>query len=177
MSLRDALLKAGKVSKQDARKAATEERKKRKRKKGHRIEAEKEAEKQRRHEERLAQQREEDRKRAEREKAEREAQERKVRVKNLSTQWRRTPGNRDNIRWHFVRSNGSIGFLQVDSRLAAELEHGSAAIIEVPIDDVVRIVSQDGVDAILETMPQCVRFYVGRGAPEDEIICPPALAA
>lgn len=175
MSLRDALLKSGKVSKKDAQKAATAARKERKQKGGHRIEAEVSAEQRARDEARRAEQAEANRERARQLEAERQEHERLMRVRNLITAWGRRPSPRASRRWHFVRSNGRIGFVVVDRTLAAELEYGGAAIVEVPEHpEDVRVVGAEGVKKLAGLAPEVIRFYVGQGGPSDPLVRPPA---
>ena len=177
MSLRDALLKAGKISKKQARHAETETRKSRKKRKGHLVEQDREAAQLARHEERQAKQRAADLERARIAKEEHEAHERQVRIKNLIYRWKRYPARRTSNEFWFVRSDGFIGLMMVDRQSAAELEFGQAGIVEPPGNPTgVLVVKREGVQKLLEIAPEVVRFYVGEGAPvDDETVCPPRL--
>lgn len=175
MSLRDALLKAGKVSKQQAQEAATASRKKAKQKGGgHAVEAEARAATEAREAERRAAQAAENKAREEARRAEREQHERRVRVGNLIAAWGRRPSPRASRPWHFVRSNGRIGRVLVDSQVAYELEFGAVGIVELPNrPDELRIVASEGIRKLLEAGAPVVRFYVGRDAPDDPLVNPP----
>ena len=175
MSLRDALLKAGKVSKKQAQQARTEKRKKRKKKGGgHRVEAQANAESLARDAERRLEQRAADKARAEETRLEREAQERRMRINNLIQAWKRRPGRNPRRAWHFVRSNGRIGRIRVDGETAAALEYGTAAIVEPPENESApEIVAAEGVRKLIDLHPKGIRFYVGTGAPKDPLTCPP----
>lgn len=174
MSLRDALLKAGKVSKKQAQEAQTAKRKKRKKKKGHVLEAEARDASLARDAERRADQAKENREREEQRRAEREQHERRMRVGNLITAWQRRPNPRASRGFHFVRSDGHIGRITVDGRIAAELEYGAAGIVELPDQpDELRIVAAEGIRKLLDLHLPGIRFYVGRDAPDDPLICPP----
>ena len=173
MSLRDALLKAGKVSKKQAQVAATEKRKKRKKKKGHRVEAEALRAQEQRHASRMSDQADANRERAEAARLEREAHEARMRLKNVIHTWQRKPGRRADRAFHFVRSSGAIGVTRIEGAQAWELQFGGLAIVEHPDDGAPRLVARDAVEKILRLKPGALRFYVGEGAPDDPHICPP----
>ncbi len=176
MSLRDALLKAGKVSKKDAQKAATDQRRRRKKQKGHRPDADRQAESEKRREARRAKQREADRARAAEARRVFEAHERAVRARNIIQGWRREPGRRRGAPWHFVRSDGHIGVLDLDAELAQEIQYGAAGIIEMPGDpELVVVVRREGIVKLLEFVPEIVKFYLGVSAPDDDLVNPPVL--
>lgn len=177
MSLRDALLKAGKVTRQQVQGAAADSRKERKQKGGgHRIEAEAREVALARDAERKAQQAEENRARAARLEAERQEHERLMRIGNLIAAWSRRSSPRAARRWHFVRSNGHIGFVVVDRNLAAELEYGAAGIVELPDrPDAVRVVAGDAVRKLADLHPGGIRFFLGAGGPDDPLVRPPRL--
>lgn len=173
MSLRDALLKAGKVSKKDAQQARTEARKKRKKKKGHVIEAEQRDAAIERDAARRAERDAENRARAEQERQARVAHERDAQIRNLIQAWTRRPNPKARRVWHFVRSNGHIGRTTVDQRIAAELEFGSAAIVELPSDrSEVRIVAVEGVRKLAGLYGEGIRFFLGDGGPSDPLVRP-----
>ncbi|MCB9519844.1 MAG: DUF2058 family protein [Myxococcales bacterium] len=177
MSLRDALLKAGKVNKGQAQRAAADDRRERRQKGGHAIEAEAQAEQSARDAQRRAEQAEANRARAEAERVAREAAEARMRIANLIRAWTRRPRRDARHAWHFVRSSGRIGRVLVDRELAAELEYGSVGIVELPdAPDSVRLVAAEGIRKLIEVFPSGVRFYVGRDAPADSMICPPPRA-
>lgn len=173
MSLRDALLKAGKVSKKQAQAASTEKRKKRKKKKGHRLEAEALRAQEARHAAREETRATENRALAEQARRAREAHEARMRLKNVIHQWERKPGQRANRAFHFVRSSGSIGVTRIEGRQAWELQFGALAIVEHPQDASPRLVASDAVEKVIEIAPEALRFYVGAGAPDDPLVHPP----
>lgn len=176
MSLRDALLKAGKVSKQQAQEARTKKRKKRKKKGGgHRVEADQQAESLARDAERREALASDNRARAEEAQRERERQERLMQIGNLIRAWRRRPKRTASRRWHFVRSSGQIGLITVDSQIAAELEFGSAGIVELPENEqAVEVVASEGLRKLVDIHRPGIRFYVGAGAATDDpLTCPP----
>lgn len=175
MSLRDALLKAGKVSKKHAQQVRTEKRKKRKKQGGgHRVEAQANAEFMARDLARRAEQQTADKARAEAARVERATHERRVRINNLIQAWKRRPPRNARRPWHFVRSNGRIGRIFVDAELAAALEFGTAGIVEPPENEQApEIVAGEGVRKLTELHPAGVRFYVGPGAAGDPLTCPP----
>lgn len=176
MSLRDALLRAGKVSKKDAQKVATEQRRKRKRKKGHRIDAKRKSDSNRRHKERLEKQQKADRLRVAKAKEAFDAHERIVRAKNIIKGWKQEPGTRRGVYWHFVRSDGYIGTLNLDAELALSLQYGAAGIVEYPDDPAnIIVVRREGVVKLLEFSPSIVKFYLGINAPTDPLVNPPIL--
>ena len=173
MSLRDALLKAGKVSAKAAQEAKTNERKKRKQKKGHVLEAEREAARSELFEKQRAEQAEANRLRAEAARVEREGHERQMRVGNLIRAWERKAPPRAMRAFHFVRSSGAIGQTTVDRQLGMELEYGSVGIVEHPTTGAPHLVAREGIERLLEFAPECLRFYTGPNGPEDALIRPP----
>ena len=177
MSLRDALLKAGKVSKAQAQGAKTEQRKKRKDKGGHRLEAAAQEAAIARDAERRAERDARNAAIVEEQRAERARQESRVRVRNLMRSWGRQPDPKGRTLWHFVRSSGRIGRITVDRRMGAELEYGAAGIVEMPDDaSVVRVVAAEGIRKLNEVYPEGIRFYLGDGGPDDPLVCPPRRA-
>ncbi len=175
MSLRDALLKAGKVSKKDAQSVSTETRKKRKKKGGHRLEQEAVAQSIAISEAAKEARDAENRAHVERQRLERKQQERAMQVRNLIQAWTRRSGRRANHVWHFVRSNGHVGRIMVDNEVAAELEFGTAGIIEMPDDpSSVRVLSRDGIRKLAGIYAEGVRFFVGEGGPSDPLVRPDA---
>jgi hypothetical protein len=175
MSLRDALLKAGKVDKKQAQQARTENRKKRKKKGGHRIESEQQVDSLAREAERRELQSAENRARTEAERVKREREERLMQIVNLIRAWRRRPSRNARRAWHFVRSSGHVGLVVVDAEIAAELEFGSAGIVELPENEgAVEIVGAEGLRKLTELHGPSIRFYVGVGAAADDpLTCPP----
>ena len=175
MSLRDALLKAGKVNKKQAQQARTEKRKTRKRKGGHRIEAEHTAESVAREGERREIQAAENKARTEEKRLERLRQERLMQIGNLIRAWRRRPTRNARRAWHFVRSSGEIGLVFVDAEIAAELEFGAAGIVTLPENEAaVEIVGAEGLRKLVDIYRPGIRFYVGAGASTDDpLTCPP----
>ncbi len=174
MSLRDALLKAGKIDKKQAQKARTEKRKKRKKKGGHRLEAEQNAQLLAKDATRRDEQSAQNRALAEKARVARETAEREMRIGNLIQAWRLRSNPKAQRRFHFVRSDGHIGLITVDARVGAEIEFGSAGIIESPSDLLeVHVLAAEGLRKLAEIHPSSVRFYVGTGAPDDPLICPP----
>lgn len=173
MSLRDALLKAGKVSAKAAQEAKTNERKKRKKKKGHVLEAEREAARTELFEQQRAEQAEANRVRAEADRLAREAHERQMRIGNLIRAWERKAPPRAMRGFCYVRASGHIGQTTVDRKLGMELEYGSVGIVEHPSTGAPHMLSREGIERLLEVAPDCVRFYTGPGGPEDPLIRPP----
>ncbi len=173
MSLRDALLKAGKVSKKQAQDARTKERKKRRKKKGHVLEAERESEQRARHQAQRAEQVADNRARAEAERVAREQHEHRMRISNLIRAWETTAAPRAARAFHFVRSNGRIGRATVDRRLAMELEFGSVAIVEHPVTGAPHFVRREGIERLRDIDWTPLRFYTGPDGPADECIRPP----
>jgi uncharacterized protein YaiL (DUF2058 family) len=174
MSFRDALLKAGKVSKKQAQSASTQARKQRKQQKGHVLEAEAEAKRDVIFEKARAEQAEANRIAAEAKRAERERQELLVRMRNLMRSWERKPDpRRATIAFHFVRSSLSIGRIMVDRSSATELEYGALAIVEHPESGEPHLIARDGVTKLMELVGERLRFYTGPEAPDDELVRPP----
>lgn len=176
MSLRDALLKAGKVSKKQAQQARTTERKKRKQKKGHVLEAEREASRQQLHEQQLAEQAAANRARAKAERQERERHEHAMRIGNLIRAWE-APAPRKAMRaFYYVKRDGRVVRTSVDRQLAMELEYGALAIVEHPATGAPHFVRREGVTRLCEIDDAPIRFYTGPGGPEDELVRPPKRA-
>ncbi len=173
MSLRDALLKAGKVSKKQARRAAAEERKKRKKKKGHRLEADRSDAAAARHADRVAIRADENRQRAEADRLRRLEREKALRITNLIRSWSRPVDSDRGRPFYFVRSSGSIGSVLVDRQTAWALEYGGLGLIEAPGRPArVHLVAEEGVRKLMALDVSGLRFYVGRDAPDDPLIAP-----
>ncbi len=158
--LRDALKKAGLVDDKRARKIAHEE-KARKNRLGKKGAAE---ERRRREEERLARERarrEEDRKREAARRAEEERRQRLFQLAQLIRDHALTDGVRGNRRFHFVTRDRKIPFLEVSEEIARRLEHGQAAICEVPDSVPEEFVLVDAATArrVRETAPEYVLFF------------------
>ncbi|MFT6395697.1 MAG: hypothetical protein ACJAYU_000439 [Bradymonadia bacterium] len=174
MSLRDALLKAGKIDKKQAQKARTDKRKKRKRDGGHRVEAEQNAQQLASEATRREEQTADNLGRAERARIAREQAEREMRIGNLIQAWQRRSNPKAKRRFHFVRVDGHIGFITVDSEIGAELEFGAAGIVVSPSNpSQAHVLASEGLRKLAEVDPTAVRFYLGPGAPDDPLTCPP----
>lgn len=169
-SLRDKLLKAGAVSKKEARKAKTEARKKRK--KGRQGEAEAaEVERQRREafEAKKAAEAEAARAREAERQAEREAQELEVRLRQL-TERHALPKIRgqDGV-FYFVGADRRVRRFYSRFDVLEELMQGKLGIVVAPWDDHrdFRVVRREGLERLAELAPERILFWNAPGSPPD----------
>ena len=131
-NLRDQLLKA-KVIDRKTKKKADQTAKTAKRKKGHRTIAAEEEQRTQAFEERRESQRAEDRRREERRQKKQLAAEKRYRLRDIVERGIIHEGRRGRRRFHFVARTGRIPYFEVAEEVAAQLERGSAAVVEMPM--------------------------------------------
>lgn len=159
-SLKDQLLKAGLVSKKDARKAGAEKRAERLAEGKRSSDVEAEAEERRRalYEARLAEQQARDRAREDERQRAQDQKDAANRAINLMDAHRVAFRGGDR-RWHFVCRDRVIRWIAVPDPVAQRLEGGSAAIVEDPRRGAVIVVAAEAAEACAETLPDRVLFW------------------
>jgi uncharacterized protein YaiL (DUF2058 family) len=169
-SLRDKLVKAGAVSKKDARKAKTETRKQRK--KGRQGEAEA-AEAQRRQREafeaKRAAEAEEARARAAAVQAEREASERDARLRQLTERHCLPKIRGQDAVFYFVGPDRRVQRFHSRFDVIEELQQGKLGIVSAPFDDHrgFRVVRREGLEKLAEEAPERILFWNAPGSPKE----------
>ncbi len=169
-SLRDKLLKAGAVSKKEARKAKTEARKRRK--KGRQAEADAaEAERKRREafEARQAEEAEAARAREAERQAEREARELDARLQQLTEQHALPTFKGQDGVFYFVAPDLHIQRFHSRFDVLEELARGKLGVASAPWDDhrSFRLVRRDGLERLATLAPQRILFWNAPGSPPD----------
>lgn len=167
-SIKDQLLKAGLVSKKDARKAGAEKRSERLAQGVQASEAAAEAEARRRalYDQRLAEQQARDQEHEARQKEEQRGRDARNRMLNLVSA-HSLPLRGGDRRWHFVCRDGVIRWIAVPEAIAQRLEGGSAAIIEDPrtMARAFMVVAAEAAQACSETSSERVLFWNPRARP------------
>lgn len=131
-NLRDQLLQAGAITKEQ--KQRTEQEKRRQRKQHNKAQLDNATQAQRRqaYEAKLAAQRNADRERAAAQQAERDAKETSLQIRHLIEYWKVPEDPTGARRWYFATRSNTIRYLYVSEPLAARLETGALAIVEHP---------------------------------------------
>lgn len=159
-NLRDKLLKAGKVTKKQRRKAEHQNRQKRRKGKAETTQ-EGEERRQSLYEAQLRDQRARDQALEAQRRAEREAKERDLRVRYIVDHYALRP-RRGPQRWHYMGRDRVVRHLQLSDEEAHHLEHGRRAIVERPNargDDAFAIVDDRTAELIWSIDDAYVRFY------------------
>lgn len=166
--LRDKLLKAGAISKKEARDARLELRKQRKKgRAGHEETAEKQQEQRQRFEEKKAQEAREAREREAERTRQRERHEAEERLRNITEQhvWQRYSGERP---FHFVDQHKRVRRLFIGDKTAEELIAGRLGIVAAPYDAErdYRLLKTEGLARLEQEAPERILFWNGPGRSE-----------
>ncbi len=169
-NLRDQLLKAGLVTKQQ--KQQTEQDKRRERKQLKKGQAEELTQEQQRqaHAARLEAQRVADRQRAMEQRQQAEAKEKLLQLRHTIDYWKLSEEPRASRRWYFVTRQNLVNYLYVSEPTALQIRTGALAIVEHPDDVEPRyvLVERDAADVVVQVEPAYVRFYNREPIAEDE---------
>lgn len=161
-SLKDQLLKAGLVSKKDARKAGADKRAERlaEGKRASVVEAEAETRRRALYEAKLTEQQARDREREADRQREQDRKDAANRVANL-VEAHRIGFRGGDRRWYFVCRDRVIRWIGVPDFVAQRLDGGAAAIVEDPRrpDAPVVVVGAEAAQACAETRPESVLFW------------------
>jgi uncharacterized protein YaiL (DUF2058 family) len=159
-NLRDQLLKAGMVTKEQKQRTDLEKRRQRKQHgKGQRDDtpqAQRQA-----YEAKLAAQRAADRERAAAQRAASEAKEKRLQIRHIIEYWKVPEDSAGTRRWYFVTRDRTIRHLYVSAPLAERLEAGALAIVERPDEQETSyvLIEHEAAEQIGRLDPQYVRFH------------------
>jgi uncharacterized protein YaiL (DUF2058 family) len=160
-SMRDQLLKAGVITREQKHQVEQEKRRKRKQhKKGHLDDAILEQQRQA-YEAKLEAQRAADRQRAAVQRAQQEAKERRLQIRHIIDYWRVPEEPTGHRRWYFTTRHNTVKYFYVSESLAAQLDNGALAIVEHPdeVEAPYALVDREAAALIGRIDPQYVRFY------------------
>lgn len=157
MSLKDELLKAKLISKQDLKRIEHEDRVERK-KVGREGLDENKKKRQQEVEEKQKAKKQQDREIARDANDQKQEKEQQSRVEHIIKQGAITEGIHGNRKFYFVANNKTIPFLQISEEMAKRLEYGNAAIIEERPGTFV-LVNQNSAEQIRNQHPAMVCFF------------------
>jgi uncharacterized protein YaiL (DUF2058 family) len=160
-SLRNQLLRAGVITKEQNRQVEQEARRERKKhQKGHAEEAV-QAQQRQTYEARLETQRAADRHRSAVQRAELEAREKYLQLRHIIDYWQVPEEPAGTRRWYFPTRSNTIKYLYVSEPTAAQLSRGALAIVEHPEarDTSYVLIDHEAAALITRIDAQYVRFY------------------
>jgi uncharacterized protein YaiL (DUF2058 family) len=160
-SLRNQLLRAGVITKEQNRQVEQEARRERKKhKKGHAEEAV-QAQQRQAYEVRLEAQRAADRQRSAVQHAELEARDKYLQLQHIIDYWQVPAEPAGTRRWYFPTRSNTIKYLYVSEPTAAQLSRGTLAIVENPQERDMSyvLIDHEAAALIAQIDAQYVRFY------------------
>jgi uncharacterized protein YaiL (DUF2058 family) len=160
-NLREQLLKAGMVTKEQKQRTDQEKRRQRKQHgKGKRDDTT-QAQQRQAYEAKLAAQRAADRERAAAQRVAAEAKETRLQIRHIIEYWKVPEEPGGTRRWYFVTRDQTIKYLYVSAPLAERLEAGELAIVERPDEQETPyvLIEHEAAEQIGRLDPQYVRFH------------------
>jgi len=160
-SLRNQLLRAGVITKEQNQQVEQEARRERKKhKKGHTEDAV-QAQQRQTYEARLEAQRAADRHRSAAQRAELEAREKHLQLQHIIDYWQASAEPAGTRRWYFTTRSNIITYLYVSEPTAAQLSRGALAIVEHPEEREMPyiLIDHEAAALIARIDAQYVRFY------------------
>jgi uncharacterized protein YaiL (DUF2058 family) len=160
-NLRDQLLRAGMVSKEQKRQVEQQKRRERKQHGPGQLEEETQAQQRQVYEAKLEVQRAADRERAAAQRALQEAREKRLQIHHIIDYWKVLAEPAGNRRWYFTTRQNTIKYLYVSEPVAAQLGRGTLAIVESPeeTDLPYVLIDHEAAELIARVDPMYVRFY------------------
>jgi uncharacterized protein YaiL (DUF2058 family) len=160
-SLRDQLLQAGMVSKDQKRQVEQQKRRERKQHRPGQLEENVQTQQRQTYEAKLEAQRASDRERAAAQRTLQEAREKCLQIRHIIDYWKISGDATGNRRWYFPTRQNRIKYLYVSEPIAARLSRGDLAIVEYPeeIDTPFLLIDHEAAELIARVEPIYVRFY------------------
>jgi uncharacterized protein YaiL (DUF2058 family) len=160
-SLRDQLLRAGVITKEQKRQVDQEERRERKKLQKGQAEEVAQARQRQAYEARLEAQRAADQQRAAAQRTQLEVWEQRLQIRHIIDYWQTPPEPAGTRRWYFVTRSNTIKYLDVSEPTASQLSRGALAIVEHPEepDTPYVLIDREAATLIARIDPQYVRFY------------------
>lgn len=167
-SLRDQLLRAGMITKEQKRQADQEERRERKKHQKGQAEEAAQAQQQQAYEARLEAQRTADQQRAVAQRTQLGAREQGLQIRHILDYWQVPIEPAGTRRWYFATRSNTIRYLDVSDPTASQLSRGALAIVEHPeeLETPYVLIDREAAVLMARLAPQYVRFY--NEAPADE---------
>jgi uncharacterized protein YaiL (DUF2058 family) len=160
-NLRDQLLRAGMISKDQKRQTEQQKRQERKQQKpGHHDEMLQTQQRQA-YEAKLEAQRAADRERAAAQRALQETREKHLQIRHIIDYWQVPMPSPGDCRWYFTTRQNTITYLDVPAPIATQLGKGDVAIVEYPeeTDLPYVLIDHEAAELIARVDPMYVRFY------------------
>ena len=167
-SLRDQLLRAGVITKEQKHQVEQEERRERKKHQKGQAEDAAQIQQQQAYEARLEAQRAADQQRAAAQRLQLEAREKRLQIRQVIDYWKMPTEPAGTRRWYFTTRGNTIEHLYVSEPTATQLSRGVLAIVEHPeeADMPYVLIDQEAAALIARIDPQYVRFH--NEGPADE---------
>lgn len=168
-NLRDQLLKAGLVTKQQKQQTEQDQRRERKQLKKGQVEELTQEQQRQAHAARLEAQRTADRQRAVEQRQQVEAKEKLLQLRHTIDYWQLPEEPKASRRWYFVTRHNVVKYLPVTAPTALQLRAGALAIVEHPDEAEPRyvLVERDAAEVVVHVDPEYVRFYNREPIAED----------
>jgi uncharacterized protein YaiL (DUF2058 family) len=160
-NLRDQLLKAGMVTKDQKRQVEQQKRQQRKQHKPGHLEEALQAQQRQTYEAKLEAQRADDRERAAAQRTLLEAREKRLQIRHIVDYWKILTDATGKRRWYFPTRQNTITYLYVSEPMAAQLSSGDLAIVEYPgeTDMPFALIDHEAAELIARVDPLYVLFY------------------
>jgi uncharacterized protein YaiL (DUF2058 family) len=160
-NLRDQLLRAGMISKDQKRQTEQQKRQERKQQKLGQHEEIMQAQQRQAYEAKLEAQRAADQERAAAQRALQEMREKRLQIRHIIDYWRVSAASPGDRRWYFTTRQNTIKCLYVSPPIATQLGKGDLAIVEYPeaTDLPYVLIDHEAAELIARVDPVYVRFY------------------
>ena len=160
-SLRDQLLRAGMITKEQKRQVDQEERRERKKHQKGQAEEATQAQQRQAYEARLEAQRAADQQRTAAQRTQLEAREQRLQIRHIIAYWRMPTEPVGTRRWYFATRSNTIKYLYVSEPTASQLSHGALAVVEYPeeLETPYILIDREAATLIARIDPQYVRFH------------------
>jgi uncharacterized protein YaiL (DUF2058 family) len=168
-SLRDQLLQAGMVTKDQKRQVEQQKRRERKQHKPGHLEEAVQAQQRQAYEAKLEAQRMADWERAAAQRTLLEAREKRLQIRHIIDYWKIPNDATSGRRWYFPTRHNTIKYLHVSEPIAAQLSGGDLTIVEYPEETDIPfvLIDHEAAELIARVDPTYVRFY--NTAPANEV--------